>query len=49
MEGGSGKVFGHRGHRWAVKMDSEKIFGKSGNYFEGDLVYTSKTTRGVGG
>jgi hypothetical protein len=27
----------------------QKIFGKPGNLFRPDLVYTSKTTRGVGG
>jgi len=28
---------------------SEKIFEPSGNLFPPDLVYTGKTTRGVGG
>jgi hypothetical protein len=47
MEGGGGPVFGHRG--FSCLMGRRNILRQPGNLNAAGLVYTCKTTRGVGG
>jgi len=47
MESGCRTVSGYR--RFGCLMARTNIFGKTGNLMRLGLVYTNKTTRGVGG